>query len=101
MNESEILRRLRELEQENLRLRRSIQESRGTAPKETTTYVSMYKGHPVITFSGGFRPFTLGVKKASIVLEKLEEVRHFVDNNKKHIGEPDDEVDPPPHAYQS
>jgi hypothetical protein len=52
------------------------------------------KGHPVITFSGAFRPFTLGVRKASIVLEKLAELKHFVENNKRHLGTADNDIEP-------
>ena len=92
MNDQDILRRLKDLERENARLKNIVS---GSPVKETITHVSMYKGHPVITFSGAFRPFTLGVRKASIVLEKLAEVKHFVENNRKHIASGSDDVEPP------
>lgn len=93
MSETDILRRLKDLERENERLKKIVS---GNPVKETTTHVSMYKGHPVITFSGAFRPFTIGIRKASVVLEKLEDVKHFVDNNKKHLKTATDDEPPAP-----
>jgi hypothetical protein len=89
----DILRRLEELEKENLRLRKFV--GSGAGEKKTETVVSLFKGHPVITFTGPFRPFTLGIRKASIVLEKLEDVKHFVENNKKHLKSGKDDPDVP------
>ena len=93
-NEQDILRRLDELERENQRLRKLAGDAAG--PKKTETVVSMFKGHPVITFTGAFRPFTLGLRKASVVLEKIEEVKHFVANNKQHLAKTGyDDAEPP------
>ncbi|MEX0727264.1 MAG: hypothetical protein WD065_13405 [Planctomycetaceae bacterium] len=86
----EILRRLKELEAENAQLRRHINLPGKTETKPTTTHVAMWKGHPVIRFEGAFRPFGLGLRKAAIILEKIDDVRFFVDNNRQHIaGAPD------------
>jgi hypothetical protein len=85
MNQEEILRRLTDLERENQRLRQQVQSGQ-PEKKETTTHVGMYKGRPVISFEGAFRPFTLGIRKASVVLEKITEVQHFVENNKHHLA---------------
>lgn len=93
MSDPNILRRIQDLERENERLKKIVS---GSPVKETTTHVSMYKGHPVITFSGAFRPFTIGLRKASILLEKLDDVKHFVDNNKKHLKTATDEEPPAP-----
>lgn len=89
MNEQDILKRRKELERENQSLRKAIGGS--GKPKETTTVVGMYKGHPIITFEGEFRPFSLGVRKGSVILAKIEELRHFVENNRKHLGKPTEE----------
>lgn len=89
-NADDILNRLNALEAENRKLREQLS---GKPPeKEITTHVSMWKGHPVIRFEGNFRPFSLGLKKASIVLEKLDDVKFFVDNNRQHVASaPDDD----------
>ena len=85
-----ILRRLEELERENQKLKAKIADNE-PQPKETTSHVSMFKGHPIITFSGPFRPFSIGLKKASVILEKIDDVRYFVENNKKYLGVAGDE----------
>lgn len=92
-NEKDILKRLDDLERENQRLRKLAGDAAG--PKKTETFVSMFKGHPVITFTGAFRPFTLGLRKASVVIEKIEDVKHFVANNKQHLGKDSGEDEPP------
>ena len=94
MSDQDILRRLDELEKENLRLRKMVGPAAG--PKKVETIVAMFKGHPVITFTGPFRPFTLGIRKASIVLEKLQDIQHFVENNKQHMKTGDDDQLEPP-----
>jgi hypothetical protein len=91
MSNTDILRRLQELEKENQRLQKLVGKS--DSPKETTTHVSMFKGHPVITFSGPFRPFSLGIRKASVIIEKLQDLKYFVENNQKHLKAGQD--DPP------
>lgn len=88
MNEQDILKRLKELEKENQNLRKAVEGA--AKPKETTTHVGMYKGHPIITFEGNFRPFSLGVRKASIVLERVADLEHFVKNNQK-FNKPDED----------
>lgn len=95
-NEEDILRRLGELERENLRLRKLAGES--VEPKKTETYVSMFKGRPVITFTGAFRPFTIGLRKAAIVIEKIEDIKHFVTNNKKYMAAIGEDTEDPPIA---
>ena len=58
-DEEAILRRLRELEVENARLR-------GVAKEKLVKLVvteGEYKGHPILTFDGSVRRFTLGLTK--------------------------------------
>jgi hypothetical protein len=46
-----------------------------------TIYCSIgdYKGHPMISFEGGGgRPFSIGLKKAAVVLASLDHIRDFV-----------------------
>ena len=93
MTEQDVLRRLDELEKENLRLRKLVGPSAG--PKKTETYVAMYKGRPTVTFTGPFRPFTLGIRKASVVLEKLDDLKHFVENNKQYLKSGEDDPEHP------
>ncbi len=91
--EDDILSRLQSLEEENRRLRRAA----GIKPLETTTFVSMWKNLPVITFETTTgRPFTFGVKKAMTILEKIEDIKKFV-NEYKNYKSPDDGQGHPPH----
>lgn len=92
-SQDDILRRLDELERENQKLRKMVGGAAG--PKKTETYVSMFKGRPVITFTGGFRPFTLGIRKASVVLEKLDDLKHFLANNKQHLNSTEEDPETP------
>ena len=90
----EILRRLKALEEENLRLKKQLQTTETPIEvKPTTTHVTLWKGHPVIRFEGPFRPFSLGLRKASVVLEKIDDVRFFVENNQQHLAAASDHDD--------
>jgi hypothetical protein len=81
--------RLTALEQENARLRKG-----SGPPKETVTVAGSYKGFPVLRFEGPFRPLTIGLKKLSVSLEKLEDVRFFVENNRHKLARtPDDDAE--------
>ena len=76
MNEEDDLkRRIQELERENSRLREKAVAQSPTI----TTRVPTYKGHPVITFEGSFRPFSFGVRKAAAILERIDDVVAFVE----------------------
>jgi hypothetical protein len=66
----ELRRRLRELEEENARLRMKSERVIVTEGE--------YKGHPTLTFEGPFRPFSLGVRKLSIIKEVWPEVEKFL-----------------------
>jgi hypothetical protein len=75
----EIRKKLEELEKENASLKKIIADS-GDRVRETTTKITTYKGHPVISFSGMFRPFSIGLKKAIIILDKIDDVQAFVES---------------------
>lgn len=90
---NDLVQRIEALEAENMRLRQLHGLKDPNAKKPTTSHITMYKGHPVIQFEGAFRPFALGLKKASIVLEKIDDVRFFVENNKARLSTaPDDDA---------
>lgn len=76
-DEQEMLKRLRELEEENARLRSA---AKGSAPKPTVTE-SEYKGHPTLNFEGAFRPFSLGLKKLLVIREVWPEVEAFLERH--------------------
>lgn len=40
-----------------------------------------FKGHPVLSFSGAFRPFSLGVNKCKAVLKSIDKIRSFVEKH--------------------
>ena len=69
--ERDLLKRLRELEEENARLRRS---ERLDNAKTLTITEGEYNGYPTLTFEGPFRRFTLGVKKLTILKQAWPEV---------------------------
>jgi len=81
-DEDDLKRKIEELERENRALRSAVA---GTG-KRNVIVVSegSYQGHPTITFEVSGRPFTLGLRKASVVLYCSELVEIFV---KRHKGE--------------
>lgn len=87
----DFLRRLHDLEEENAKLKRQLESTDRPDPNVITTHVSMRNGLPVIRFEGAFRPFRIGLRKASIILEKLDDVRSFVESNKQYLP---DALDP-------
>ena len=85
------LRRLHDLEEENSRLRRQLKATGQPDPNTVTTHVSMRNGLPVMRFEGAFRPFGIGLRKASIILDKIDDMRLFVESNKQYLA---DALDP-------
>lgn len=77
---NDLKKRLTALEQENARLRKTSGKAR-----EVVTVVGTYKGFPILRFEGPFRPFCIGVGKASAILEKLDDIRFFVENNRHRL----------------
>ena len=80
--------RLKKLEEENRRLQSLLAaKSSGAAPtKSTTTYVDLWQGKPILRFDGEFKPFGIGWKKASVILECIDALKFFVENNKDASG---------------
>lgn len=75
LDNQEIIKRLRELEAENERLRMAS----ATQSKAKLIIVEgEYKGHPTLTFQGPFRQFTLGLTKIRILSEAWPEVESFL-----------------------
>lgn len=37
-----------------------------------------YRGHPVLRFTGAFRPFTLGLSKCRTILKTIDKIQGFV-----------------------
>ena len=76
MNENEKLQnRLRELERENARLRKKSGDQKITAREDD------YKGHPILTFEGPFRAFSLGLKKLRAVIACPDQVKAFLNKH--------------------
>jgi hypothetical protein len=78
----EMKRRVAELEKENARLRGLKILKR----EDIKAVMGDFKGHPVLKFEGPFRPFTLGLKKSWIVLQKLDDLKAFVDKHKEELA---------------
>ena len=37
-----------------------------------------FRGHPVLRFTGAFRPFTLGLSKCRTILKTIDKIQSFV-----------------------
>ena len=82
--DDDLKKRLESLERENKELKNAI--GRGAAPNKTIRCtVGEYMGHPTITFETGGRPFSLGLRKAAIVLRCIEYVKRFVTQHNAEI----------------
>jgi hypothetical protein len=80
-NYDEMKRRLEELERENARLK----GEKIIKPEDIQTITGVFQGHPVLKFEGPFRPFTLGLRKSWIVIQKIDDIRRFVELNKHQL----------------
>lgn len=54
---------------------------------KATTEVGEYKGNAIITIHGGMRPFGFGLRKAELVIEVIEDIKKFVEEERKKRGE--------------
>jgi hypothetical protein len=81
--EDDLRKKVEELEREN----RALRDAMGRSGRRNVIIVSEgnYQGHPTITFEAGGRPFTLGLRKASVVLYCTEHVKRFVSRHKGEI----------------
>lgn len=66
--------RIRELEDEIARLKGEI-----------VVTEEEFRGHPVLRFSGAFKPFSLGLSKCRVILQSLDKVRAFAEKYKQNI----------------
>jgi|GEM_PF-940938 hypothetical protein len=91
--ESDILKRLRALEEENAHLRH-LAKSYNVA-KTLTVTEGEYKGYPTLTFEGPFRSFTLGITKLTYLKQAWPEVESFLQRHaqKKSGQNPTDDDD--------
>lgn len=82
-DEDDLKKRIEALEKEN----RALRDAVSNPAKRNVIVVSegSYQGHPTITFEAGGRPFTLGLRKASVVLYCAEHVKRFVSRHKGEI----------------
>ncbi len=80
MDTTEVLRRLKELEEENARLK-SIANDSGAKP--LTVKEGDYKGHPVLTFEVPCRPFSLGLSKLTIIKQAWPQIDLFLSRHAK------------------
>ena len=78
----EILKRLKALEEENARLRKTTLSN---VPKPVTVTEGEYMGHPTLSFEGPCKPFTIGLKKLSIIKEVWPQVELFLGRQSKNI----------------
>ena len=81
--DEDIKKRLEALERENRSLREAIAHG-ASSNKTIRCTVGEYMGHPTIKFETGGRPFSLGLRKAAIVLRCIEYVKKVVT---QHNGE--------------
>lgn len=76
----EILKRLKALEDENARLRKATVSN---VIKPVTVTEGEYMGHPTLSFEGPCKPFTIGLKKLSIIKEVWPQVELFLERQSK------------------
>lgn len=82
-DEDELRKKIEALENENRALRNAV--SRPGKQNVIVVSEGSYQGHPTITFEAGGRPFTLGLRKASVVLYCAEHVKRFIGKHKAEI----------------
>jgi hypothetical protein len=57
---------------------RELQEEIARLKGHVVVTEEEYRGHPVLRFTGAFRPFTLGLSKCRAILKSLETIKSFV-----------------------
>lgn len=77
INNEELIKRLKELEEENDRLKKISKEQKNNI---LIVQEGEYMGHPVLTFEGKCRPFTLGLKKLCIIKEAWPQIEKFIES---------------------
>jgi hypothetical protein len=85
-NEQDILKRLRQLEEENARLR-GIPK---TKSEELVVTEGDYNGHPVLTFEGRGKRFSIGLKKLRAVQEAWPLIEKFLKRHQYVLGKSSD-----------
>lgn len=83
-NDQDLLKHLKELEQENARLRALTKEENRLIVTE-----GEYKGFPILTFEGSVRRFTLGLTKLRALKEAWPQVEGFLHRHKKAVDDDD------------
>ena len=51
------------------------------------TEIGEYKGNPMISIHGGMRPFGFGFRKAELILEVIDDIKVFVEDQRKKRSE--------------
>jgi hypothetical protein len=90
-NAQDILERMRKLEEENARLRGDKKDKKASL----VVTEGEYMGHPVLTFEGPGKRFSLGLKKLRAVQEAWPQVEKFLKRHKGSTGkhsESDDDL---------
>ncbi len=64
--------RIKKLEEEIARLKGQI-----------VVTEEIFRGHPVLRFTGSFRPFSLGLSKSKAILKSIDQIRRFVEKYDK------------------
>lgn len=84
MDSDKIKKELQVLKLENLALKRALG---AIEQKDKTIYCNAgdYNGHPILTFNGPGRPFSIGLKKATTLLLCTEHIREFVIQHGKEL----------------
>lgn len=82
-DEDDLKKNIEALEREN----RALRDAVSNPAKRNVIIVSegSYQGHPTITFEAAGRPFTLGLRKAAVVLYYTEQVKQFVSRHAAEI----------------
>ena len=78
----ELRAQLERLRQENHELKTRLKDDTNKKHQRVIRYAfGSYRGHPIVTFEGIGRPFSIGLKKASVILACQRELEEFVNIN--------------------
>lgn len=75
-----LIRRIKELEEENARLRNELKLKSENEPSVTE---EEHKGHPVLTFGRYCHPFSIGLRQLQVLKQAWPEIEIFLQKHAK------------------
>ena len=69
-----------DIEDKNEKIRR-LEEEVARLKGQIVITEEEFRGHPVLRFTGAFRPFTLGLSKCRTILKSIDKIQSFVEKH--------------------